>query len=83
MWPSGKATLFGSVYRRFESYHPSQTLPNFWCHRVLSALSARYPRLAYVGLYVRRDLETNIDHYMAFVSLRHFHGTSLGLALQF
>ncbi len=22
-WPSGKATLFGSVYRRFESYHPS------------------------------------------------------------
>ena len=26
MWPSGKAPLFGSGIRRFESYHPSQTI---------------------------------------------------------
>ena len=24
VWPSGKASVFGIVYRRFESYHPSQ-----------------------------------------------------------
>ena len=23
-WPSGKASVFGTVYRRFESYRPSQ-----------------------------------------------------------
>ena len=23
-WPSGKASVFGIVYRRFESYRPSQ-----------------------------------------------------------
>lgn len=27
MWPSGRATVFGTVDRRFESYHPSQILP--------------------------------------------------------
>lgn len=25
-WPSGKATVFGTVYRRFESYRPSQII---------------------------------------------------------
>ena len=28
MWPSGKAPLFGSGIRRFESYHPSQSSMN-------------------------------------------------------
>jgi hypothetical protein len=28
MWPSGKATVFDTVYRRFESYHPSQLTKN-------------------------------------------------------
>ena len=27
MWPSGRAPVFGTVDRRFESYHPSQPLP--------------------------------------------------------
>ena len=27
-WPSGKAAGFDPVYRRFESYRPSQTLSN-------------------------------------------------------
>ena len=26
VWPSGKASVFGIVYRRFESSHPSQLL---------------------------------------------------------
>ena len=26
-WPSGKASVFGTVYRRFESYRPSQYPP--------------------------------------------------------
>ena len=26
VWPSGKAPLFGSGIRRFESYHPSQLI---------------------------------------------------------
>ena len=26
VWPSGKATVFGIVTRRFESYHPSQPI---------------------------------------------------------
>ena len=25
-WPSGKASVFGTVYRRFESYRPSQII---------------------------------------------------------
>ena len=27
VWPSGKATVFGTEDRRFESYHPSQAYP--------------------------------------------------------
>ena len=27
VWPSGKATVFGTEDRRFESYHPSQYFP--------------------------------------------------------
>ena len=27
-WPSGKASVFGTVYRRFESYRPSQLIKN-------------------------------------------------------
>ena len=30
MWPSGRATVFGTVDRRFESYHPSQLSPDQW-----------------------------------------------------
>ena len=34
-WPSGKATVFGTVYRRFESYRPSQTSENSSCFSML------------------------------------------------
>lgn len=39
-WPSGKATAFDAVYRRFESYRPSHHYPNFR-RRVFTAQFAR------------------------------------------
>lgn len=74
--------LAGKTWRDwFESYHPSQTVPVFHCYRNVSAFSATFPRLAYIGLYVRRHLETNRGQKIAIVSLRFFQGTSFGSAL--
>ncbi len=30
VWPSGKAAVFGTVYRRFESFHPKFSVISFF-----------------------------------------------------
>lgn len=39
MWPSGKASVFGSVYRKFESCHPNKTKSNMSDFKVASGRS--------------------------------------------
>ena len=49
MWPSGRATVFGTVDRRFESYHPSHFTLDKYCkhpgHPLAQVLPQFLPQL--------------------------------------
>jgi integrase len=72
-WPSGKASVFGTVYRRFESYRPSQqrhptrdelyaAVRRFYEDEVQADLDER----AYEPDLVRQNLRSNPSRYRTY-----------------
>ena len=49
VWPSGKATVFGTEDRRFESYHPSQYFPAIDVRATEPRLAPNRPRFCPSG----------------------------------